>query len=138
MRMDSLGRFARGARWVALAALVASCGDEGEPADDGGEAETYFPCTEALCTAGSVLCCYRDGAPGTWNPTLLGCICPFAADADADGDGDADADGDADIGPDADGDVDLDVDLDVEAAEEADVEPEVGPDIDEVTDTPAE
>ena len=134
MRMDSFGGFARVARWVALAAVVAACGDESGPADDGGEAETYFPCTEALCTAGSNLCCWRDGSPGTWNPTLLGCICPSAADADADGDGDADADADADIGPDADG----DVDLDVEAAEEADVEPEVGPDTDEVTDTPAE
>jgi len=134
MRMDSFGRFARVARWVALAAMVVACGADDEPADDGGDAETYFPCTEALCTAGSNLCCYLDSRPGTWDPVHLGCICPTNPDADADGDGDADADGDADIGPDADG----DVDLDVEAAEEADVEPDVGPDVDEVTDTPAE
>ena len=124
MRMDSLGGFTRVARWVALASVVAACGDESGPADDGGDGDTYHPCTEALCTAGSTLCCYLDSRPGTWDPVHLGCICPSNPDADADGDGDADAD--ADIGPEVDGDVDLDV--------EADVEPDVGPDTDDVTD----
>ncbi len=47
-------------------------------------------CTQALCEAGSTVCC---GTPGTWNTTVRRCAC-FAADGDADADIGADADGD--------------------------------------------
>lgn len=118
---------------AAAAALVLGCGDDAQPQDI-GEVDTYFPCTEEMCTAGHAVCCPPAGLPGTWNARLLGCLCP-GADADADGDADADvgpdvdADVDADVAPDADEDVDADMDEDVAPDVDEDVAPDVDDDV---------
>ena len=50
------------------------------PGEDDGEATT---CTQAMCLAGSAVCC-PGRVHGAWDTIRLGCICPGAADADAD------------------------------------------------------
>ena len=63
--------------------VVPGCGDD----DD-----TTPTCTQALCRAGSTVCC-SDGRPGSWatTPSPGRCVCGGGGDADAD----ADADGDS-------------------------------------------
>jgi hypothetical protein len=39
------------------------------------------PCTSALCSAGSTLCC-PGGTPGTWNPSIAHCDCYSCSTAD--------------------------------------------------------
>ncbi|MBI5502076.1 MAG: hypothetical protein HY907_17670 [Deltaproteobacteria bacterium] len=119
-------------RCLAAAALLAGCGDDAQP-QDVGEVDTYFPCTEDLCTAGHAVCCPPIGWPGTWDPTRLGCICP-GADADADGDGDADVDAGADADEASDDDVAPDTDEDIDEFVDEDAAPDGADDVDEFSD----
>jgi hypothetical protein len=131
MQGNALGTFARGAKWgmAVVFALFISCGDDSEPRDTGGDEDSYFPCTETMCTEGHIVCC-AEARPGTWDSMRLGCVCPPPpADADADGDGDVTPDDTADVEPDVEPDVEADGTADVEPDATPDGSPDVAPDV---------